>query len=187
MKWLGLCGKAGSGKDWVCSRLAEHVEVNRVCISENIKSMLLALDPKIEGRRRLQDITREEGGIENAKWIYPEIRRLLQRMGTQAGRATLGENVWIDAALRTGKEGALNVVTDVRFPNEAEAIRSAGGVLVRVVRPFSLVRLDGPEASHASEVLVDTLRVDHVFLNEPKRAKEQMKELLELVLRTAAK
>lgn len=42
------------------------------------------------------------------------------------------------------------VVTDVRFPNEADAIRDAGGVLIRLVRPSA-----GQGDAHPSETALD--------------------------------
>ena len=167
MKWLGLCGRAGSGKDWLCRELANHgLEVNKVSIAAAIKSILIALNPKIEGKLRLRDLPE---GIDEAKWIYPEVRRLLQRLGTQGGRATLGEDVWINAALRLGKPGALNVVTDIRFQNEIDILKAAGGRVVKVERPGSPFALQGDVALHASERLVAGLLVDHVYYNTPSK------------------
>lgn len=60
-------------------------------------------------------------------------------MGTPAIREQVYENTWIDYLLRTPlpvppiSAGVL-IITDVRFPNEVEAIRKAGGLLVKTVR-----------------------------------------------------
>ena len=180
MKWLGLCGKAGAGKDWLCTQLTRGeygLRVHRVSIAATIKEMLLTLNPRIEGHKRLQDIAHEEGGIEVAKWTYPEIRRLMQVLGTQCGRELLGPHVWISAAMARGRDDALNVVTDVRFPNEVDAIRAAGGLLVLVERPDSPSQLSGPAAEHVSE-RTGRLEVDHVFTNSPGIAEQELDKLL---------
>jgi hypothetical protein len=79
----------------------------------------------------------------------PEVRRLLQRMGTEAGRNIHGEDCWIRIAKRKVDEAPGNVViTDVRFANEAQAIRSWGGKVIRIERPNV-----GPVNGHASEAL----------------------------------
>lgn len=42
---------------------------------------------------------------------------------------------WLDYVLKADHGAELVVIPDVRFPNEADAIRAAGGLLIRVVRP----------------------------------------------------
>jgi hypothetical protein len=55
-------------------------------------------------------------------------------MGTEACRHGIADNIWI-AALEKRIHGYQDVViSDVRFPNEIDFIRSAGGVIVRVKR-----------------------------------------------------
>lgn len=164
MRWLGLCGHAGAGKDWLCSQLSKNgLAVHRLQISAPIKRMLQELNPYVDGVTRLGDLP---GGFETNKWVYPEVRRLMQRMGTQAGRGVLGENVWIDMAMRSGTAEALNVITDVRFQNEIDAIKAMGGIVIKVDRPTSPLHLDGSQSHHVSETGIDSLRnVDLVFLN----------------------
>jgi hypothetical protein len=79
-----------------------------------------------------------------------EIRGLLQRLGTEAGRNTLWDSIWIDAALHDLDESGKYVITDARFPNEADAIRERGGVLARISRSGV-----GPANSHPSETSLD--------------------------------
>jgi hypothetical protein len=89
-------------------------------------------------------------------------REILQLLGTEVGRAIHPE-VWIRSAfLHAEKAGYERVViTDVRFPNEAEAVRARGGKVIKVVRP-SLVTTD----QHASEAGVDDITPDVEFLND---------------------
>jgi len=65
-----------------------------------------------------------------------EYRRLMQRLGTEGGRAILGQNLWVDALLRRIEaiEGDV-VVTDVRFDNEAAALRDLGAEIWLIQRP----------------------------------------------------
>lgn len=185
LRWLGLVGRAGSGKDWLCDELAKTFYVNRVAISQAIKTMLLAANPLVDGTKRLQDAVAENGmTLEKAKWAYPEIRRLMQTLGTEGGRSALGENVWIDAALRRGKPGHLNIITDVRFANEAAAVRAVGGIIVRVNRsnqPTDLF-LSEDQAAHASETSSDTIVADYVFVN---RGDSNVREIELLIDRLA--
>jgi len=70
---------------------------------------------------------------------------MLQRLGTEAGRDILGENVWVNAVFETFT-GEKLAISDVRFPNEAEEIRNRGGAIVRIVREGF-----GPINGHISE------------------------------------
>jgi hypothetical protein len=55
------------------------------------------------------------------------------------------------------------VVTDVRFPNEAEAIRAQGGVVLKVLRPgFDT----GIGNDHPSEIEVDRCAYDYLLRND---------------------
>ena len=55
------------------------------------------------------------------------VRRALQRIGTEVGRETLDPGLWIFALLpevrRIVEAGGRVAITDVRFPNEAAALR----------------------------------------------------------------
>ena len=53
-------------------------------------------------------------------------------------------------------------ITDVRFPNEADAVRKAGGVVIKVRRPFLENVLD----EHPSEASVDLIAEDFLILND---------------------
>jgi len=61
-------------------------------------------------------------------------------MGTEAGREVFHQDLWIhtvERRIRYKQEWEFEdsfVIPDVRFPNEIEAIRKWGGVVVRVVR-----------------------------------------------------
>jgi hypothetical protein len=58
------------------------------------------------------------------------------------------------------------VVTDVRFPNEAQHIRDHGGLVVRVERPGAQDDGAARGSSHPSESLVDTITPDRTLLND---------------------
>ncbi|MDP5128626.1 MAG: hypothetical protein NWP37_02495, partial [Pontimonas sp.] len=74
-------------------------------------------------------------GWEEAKRSYPDVRRLLQNLGTEAIRA-LDPGFWVRIAMKKALEADGPVVfIDTRFPNEIDAIRRQGGILVRVERP----------------------------------------------------
>jgi len=79
--------------------------------------------------------------------IKPTIRQLLQEFGTEVGRA-IHPNFWINALFadykvlipqwsdHTGDESIYPnwLISDTRFPNEVEAIKSRDGIVIRVNR-----------------------------------------------------
>lgn len=75
-------------------------------------------------------------------------RELLQLFGTEYVRS-LDNDYWVNATMKNIRDtGHDHIVADVRFENEANAIRKAGGLVVRIIRDG---RID--EAEHASERL----------------------------------
>jgi hypothetical protein len=128
---LAVCGVARSGKDTAAQALADYTPL---AFADGVREALLALDPMCDVASTVSEDVGHVGW-ELAKGD-PEIRRLLQRMGTEAGRNIHGEDCWIRLAER--KIAAIDgnvVITDCRFENEAAAVRSWGGLVVRIDRP----------------------------------------------------
>jgi hypothetical protein len=174
-KLVGLYGYPGSGKDAVAEFLVEKGGWTRVAFADPLKAMLVALDPYVEldgdgycGEgdtwqvRLSRYMANECCDLEGAKRKCPEVRRLLQRLGTEAGRDILGEDVWVKAAAVRVHEllKTSNVVmTDVRFPNEADFIQGVG-TLVEVMRPGCV------PMEHASEQHYGTFEPDYIIFND---------------------
>ena len=164
---IGLSGKAGSGKDTVANILVEEFGYKRVAFGDKIKECLLALDPIVtwnyyesgyEDSTRLSELVAEVGWDKTKQ--DPEVRRLLQRMGTEVGREILGEWVWIGAAYRNFSVKNKVVITDVRFENEAGTIRVFHGEVWRIERDIPAIN------NHASETELDGWEFDRVIQND---------------------
>ena len=160
---IGLSGYAGAGKD-EAARVLVAAGWTRVSYADVLREFLVAVDPLVPTPcgipTRLSALVAQDG-YEHAKRTYPEIRQLLQRLGTDAGRRILGENVWVEAALAAHEPLDRIVVTDCRFPNEADAIRARGGVVVRLDRPGC-----EPVNGHVSETALDGYAFDQVLVND---------------------
>ena len=164
---IGIAGRARAGKDTLGRVIAEIFGYERAAFARPLKAMLSALDPLVpvpgcDRPRRLAEVVGEEGW-ERAK-EHAEVRRLLQRLGTEAGRRCLWEDVWVYALVRSATSGRV-VVTDVRFRNEAMAIKERGGIVVRVERPGA-GPLHGTEGRHVSETELDSWDFDAVVVND---------------------
>lgn len=91
-------------------------------------------------------------------------RHALQTLGTDWGRVMIGESIWCDAAMRSADEmldfGVNVCLDDVRFENEALAIRQRGGLILSIERP-QIVQMP-----HASESGIPPELVSRVIVND---------------------
>ena len=151
---IGLSGYAQTGKDTIAEHLVEHYGFTRIAFADPIRQALYALDPMIPdypalGGIRLSWIV-DKSGWENVKKESPEVRRMLQRLGTEVARNRWGDDFWVDLAMAKANRLDNVVITDVRYPNEYDAIVKAGGQVWRVEKPgVSAVN------AHASETALD--------------------------------
>jgi len=94
-----------------------------------------------------------------------QFRTALQWWGTEFRRGMFGDDYWIkklEHYIRAADVRVpLIVVTDVRFPNEADLIKKLGGELWRVQRP-SMASND----IHPSETAMDNYATDRLILND---------------------
>jgi hypothetical protein len=163
---IGLSGYARSGKDEAAFALKE-LGFHRVAFADKLREFLYALDPIVNPTPEKYFVSSKEpirlsGVIDDYGWngyketkYSDEIRRLLQKLGTEAGRQTLWDSIWVDAAFAGIPEDANIVVTDCRFPNEAEAVKERGGEVWRITKPGV-----GPANSHPSETGLDNWAFD---------------------------
>lgn len=164
MYLIGIAGKARSGKDSLANQLVQNHSFAKYAFASKLLKILLAADPILDDKGTRLSEAYTELGYEGCKETYPELPRLMQQLGTEGIRKHLGENTWIDAVFKDIDTCGQNaVIADVRFPNEAQAIRNKGGIIVVMVRRFTDTTRDG---SHESEALVETIRPDVMIYNE---------------------
>jgi len=156
---IGICGAAGAGKDTAALRLRDH-GFFRVAFADPIYGMIAAMTGMTV--EELSDRDRKEQEI---PWLGKSPRQLLQSLGTEWGRQHVSEDVWVRIALRTARIARLSVIPDVRFDNEAKAVRAAGGSVWRVVRP-GVSCLDASSARHSSERGISPELIDELILND---------------------
>ena len=161
---VGLAGYARSGKDTAADYLVEHYGYEKVSFSTPMKEAMYRLNPRITVNE-LQNTALRVGidvyGWEGLKDGSPDIRGLLQRFGTEVGREMFGEDFWVDYALNSIVDGTKVVIADVRYPNEANAIKALGGKVFRVERDGV-----GPANDHASENALEGYEFDGTLYNQ---------------------
>lgn len=156
---IGICGAAGSGKDTVALRLRDH-GFFRVAFADPIYDMVSAMTGL-----RVEELSDRDSKEQKIEWLGVSPRQLLQSLGTEWGRQHVSEDVWIRLAMRTARLSGRAVLPDVRFDNEAQAIRAAGGSVWRVVRP-GVSCLDASTARHSSERGISPELIDEAILND---------------------
>ena len=160
---LGLSGWARNGKDTVADHLISKYGYERISFAAPMKEALYRLNPKITINNVVSTPIRigvDIYGWDDLKTHGPEVRELLQRFGTEVGREMFGEDFWVNAAIDSIEDGSRVVVSDVRYPNEADAIKKLGGEVWRVVRPGF-----GAANGHASEHALNNYEFDYILDN----------------------
>lgn len=187
---IGLAGKARAGKDTVAQAFDEVIpptyRVNSYAFADRLRGALLALDPIVGcdafGFDRLSAVLEDYEGWEGVKdsMYGPEIRRLLQRLGTESIRS-LDNDFWVRQLVNDiyRKETTfravenIHVIRDVRFENEAAMVKTfMRGVVVRVVNEE-----DDTALTHVSEdINFDT---DFTIYNRPSEGYQKLRSKVE--------
>lgn len=167
---VGFCGLAGSGKTTAARLLEQDHGFTRVAFAGPIKAMAGALGMTLS---ELAGDLKEKP----QDWLCGKTpRQFMQLLGTEFGRHLIGPDFWVRCWRRAVDRAVLDsladmtglpkiVADDVRFANEAAAIRSLGGVVIRLDRPGAG---SASGADHASE-RVD-IRADVVIDNSGDEA-----------------
>jgi hypothetical protein len=182
---IGVVGFIGSGKGTVGDILEREHGYKKFAFADALKDAVagIFLWPRglLEGDTNASRAFRERVDVWWSHKLGYEVtpRLILQKFGTEACRHGIADNIWI-AALEKRIHGYEDVViTDCRFPNEIDFIRSAGGILIRVKRG------DDPSTEeiskmHISETAWNNYDPDFVIHNEG--TKDDLKENVKIIL-----
>jgi hypothetical protein len=178
---VGITGKLGSGKTTLANNLIEH-KYEEYSFAEPLKRIA-----EILGFTKSQLYGTQEEKLEiNELWGVSG-REFLQRLGTEVFRKyiptvfpSLNTNVTIWAELFRQKyirHPKNYVISDTRFLDEEEVIRSLGGTIIKTVRASSVSSSSGNEHTHSSEIELERIRYD-CLINNDKLTKEKAKQRL---------
>lgn len=154
---IGLAGRAGSGKSTCARHLVYRYGAAEVSLAEPLKRLSMDVfgfrEEQVFGTQAQKERIDERWGISP--------RTALIKLGHGA-RQHLGENVWIQACLKKARElpQQLIVISDVRYPNEAEALTSfyrSAVIKLNCIDAASEVDRDAP-----SERSVDEITKEHI-------------------------
>jgi ABC-type dipeptide/oligopeptide/nickel transport system ATPase component len=147
---IGLSGKKRSGKSTAADTIMDLMQGDSVRIS-------LATPIKID----IQGLMGVPIDDKNKEIIRP----VLQSYG-EAMKQLFGSDYWVKRADHTWRQYSpfttVMVCDDVRFPLEAEWIRSLGGIVVKINRPG----FDDSSDHHVSETAIDSIKPDYIIDND---------------------
>lgn len=170
------------GKDTATMALCRDLGFRRIGFADKLKELALELDPLVTSATQSVNVDAGRGrlkwtvqglGWDDAKRHHPEVRAILQRLGVGA-RKVFGENFWVEQALGGVTPSAKVAISDVRFLNEAQAVKNLGGLMIKVSRPGFTG--DG----HASEVDLADYEFDYEIVNDGSLV-ELERKVVELV------
>jgi len=131
MKIVGFSGLKGSGKSFLAEHLVKKYGYERYSYADPIKKAVAAI----------LNVSYDWVHHNKENYIYfgddeISVRRIIQTLGTEWGRDTISTNIWVFSLLSSIKaSGNFNkfvVIDDVRFDNEAKAIKEKGGVIINI-------------------------------------------------------
>lgn len=173
IEFIGITGRAQSGKDSVADALQQELDYSiRYAMADPIKAAMF-------GMLGLETLTERTNIMQSKEvdipWLGQSPRALMQSIGVQL-REDLDPNIWIkflskfcadfvelEEVFEDNNSGhpLYVIIPDIRFNNEAEHIKTEGGIILHVVKPdVSAVR------SHVSEAGISNKYVDYVIDND---------------------
>jgi uncharacterized protein YerC len=146
---IGLSGPAGVGKTYLARKLAKIGGGDHVSFSSSIKLGLFVMGLGGNEEDKRAEVYNGHTG-----------RDLMRGLGTEWGRNMVGKNVWVDLLFQSleRSDSHLTIIDDVRFNNEAQAIKSESGIVVKLIR-------DGIDYSydHETEMGLEISDIDEII------------------------
>lgn len=188
MKIIAICGKAGSGKDYIASKY----------IIPYIKNVLKCTVVQLSFADQMKVNVMTKYDI-SYKDLYEtktqETRKLLQLEGTELGRNVHGQDIWIkyyDNWIKVLKNRGVDyiITCDVRFQNEFSYLKGKNSIIVKLVAPIRHhnrilkesngdINIYNQFKNHISECDLDNVSYDQfniVINNDPEIDKQCIME-----------
>jgi hypothetical protein len=193
MSLIGISGHMGVGKDVVGQMIQAEArgywEIKKY--AKKLKQITCILTgcsmQDLESQDFKNSLLSPEWKGGHCTFSHSTYRDILQKLGTEVMRDSLHSNVWVNAmyadytpiglhnrdyvgpmSIREPKSDSVYpnwVITDMRFPNELEAVKERGGITIRVnrdngTREVSMIN------SHSSETALDNANFDYTIHND---------------------
>ena len=171
--WIGVSGKMGVGKDYFAKHhLIPFIEttLKQKCLVVSFADVI-KLNVMVHNNITIDMMTGDKTN---------EVRTLLREEG-QGKKTVFGDDIWIRYTKAMGELYMARgidhiIITDVRFKNEYEFIKSMNGVIIRIDAPNRNEKRLRKEsnnkeqydalANHISETELDSMIFDHIINND---------------------
>lgn len=190
---IALCGIKGAGKNTVANYLEEILKeqgysVGQFALADKVREYAAILNPivgsAIKTRYSERDMDPSRGtdyvefirynealktyGYDVAKIQFPEIRRQLQRIGTELFRDQVDRDYWVKILMKDLKACPPEValITDVRFPNEGLSLILAEGRTIGIIVTRPGFVSDGHASENPDEVFRGTVVAPYYIHND---------------------
>lgn len=137
---IGISGPIGSGKSTLARQLTQHFSARIIPFATGVYA-IAALEYEVNRLDAIAELITSYGATYPVAYVaasmidahmkrYPsepgiKNRRLLQFIGTEAGRDTIHEDIWVDVVtsiMNAGDMVDVVISDDVRFENEVHAV-----------------------------------------------------------------
>lgn len=140
---ISLSYAARSGKDTVADYLVKKYNFHKVAFADSLKKACKEIfnlsDEQVYGKLKET--------VDEYWQVTP--RYILQRVGTECLRQGYAQDIWIKSLGAKIKSNENYVISDARFINEVEAVKSWGGIVIKMNRQAA--HATGGIVGHESE------------------------------------
>ena len=126
---VAITGQKGSGKDTLAQFFNDEgfIQISFAGPIKQICAIAFLLTEE-----EMEDRELKEKKLD--RWPYESPRHLMQIVGTEMFRSFYPD-IWVELARQKMKNYPAAVISDLRFLNEEEMIRSENGAVIRINRP----------------------------------------------------
>jgi hypothetical protein len=167
---IALCGLKTSGKTALAkllsgegkSAIKRPVYYKRKSFAKPLYLMMEALLVYQGASKKEINHLFHEGKEEPTPYLDGKsIRHGLQTLGEEWGRQHIDRGIWVNSLLRSSTRYPNTIIDDMRYLNEANAVRDIDGFLFRIERPGVVL-----DPRHISELEQLRIEVDFTIVND---------------------
>lgn len=178
---IGINGKIGSGKNTVADMLIELCQLNSLTLNQYAFATRLKKMVALLADVPYELTLTQEGKNTFIDSFNMTIGEMLQEYGTDV-MTTHKPDIWVNCVAAEIKKSTVqyNIITDLRFPIEANYITKNKGITIKIVRPVNNIRNNSRRnLEHISETALDDYKFDYVIYNDGT-LEELYKKVVEL-------
>lgn len=163
-------------------KLSESPFENRdgsIAISDQEFYDIVSSDKNFYNSIKTQTVQKHKSLLDDGT-LWMSIRNLMTYFGTYLCRGFIDPNIWVTRLLNHPdfeREDKIIIVTDIRFINEHDALKSNDFTIIRIDNPTNEKNVGGIAEKHYAE-----FKPDYVFTNKPNDMLYTLRDFKETLL-----